>query len=262
MYPQIPLRGAVVAITGGARGIGKATASAFAARGARVLVGDLDGAEYHLDVTSPESFGEFLQACGPVDILVNNAGVMPVGAFLDEPAVIGRTTMDVNLWGPVNGMRLALPGMIERGRGHVVNIASYAGKAPIPGLAMYCASKHAMVGLSAVVRTEVAAHGVSVTTILPSAVRTELSSGLPLGKGLPTVDPEVIAEAVVRSVRTRRGEIAVPGWLAGYQPLAALAPEPVMRLARRLLRADRALTSVDSVARAEYEIRVAKQVKQ
>jgi short-subunit dehydrogenase len=261
MYPRIPLRGAIVAITGGARGIGKATADAFAAHGARVFVGDLDGADHKLDVTSPDSFSDFLGSCGPVDILVNNAGVMPVGGFLDEPPEVGRTTMDVNLWGPVHGMRLVLPGMIERGRGHVVNIASYAGKAPIPGLGLYCASKHAVVGLSAVVRSEVAAHGVSVSAVLPSAVRTELSSGLPLGKGLPTVEPEAIAQAVVHSVRTRRGEIAVPAWMAGYELLAALTPEPVMRLARRLLRADRALTSVDEVARAEYQARVAKQVK-
>jgi hypothetical protein len=76
-------------------------------------------------------------------VLVNNAGVMPIARFLDEPTNIGATTINVTIWGPINGIRLALPAMIERGRGHVVNIASLAGKQNLPGLAGYCASKHA-----------------------------------------------------------------------------------------------------------------------
>ena len=95
---------------------------AFAARGATVCAGDLDGADYTVDVTSRDSFAAFVAAVidrfGRIDVLVNNAGVMPLGDFLSEDDAISRTTVDVNLWGLIHGMRLVLPHMIERGRGH------------------------------------------------------------------------------------------------------------------------------------------------
>ncbi|WP_158887787.1 SDR family oxidoreductase [Amycolatopsis anabasis] len=278
-YPAIELDGAVVAVTGGGRGIGRATAEAFAARGATVALGDLDVAvaeeaaksigtaarAYPLDVRDRESFGGFADAVlgefGRIDVLVNNAGVMPLGGFLEEPDALSATTLDVNVWGLIHGLRLVLPGMIARGRGHVVNIASMAGKIPIPGMAVYNASKFAAVGLTAAVRREYAGTGVSVSAVLPSAVRTGLASGVPLGKGMPTVDPEDIAAAVVRSCRTRRAEIPVPGFLAGWDLLAAIVPEPVMSLGRNLIGDNRALTSVDPAGRADYERRVADQAR-
>ncbi|MEC3980800.1 SDR family oxidoreductase [Amycolatopsis sp. H20-H5] len=277
-YPDIELDGAVVAITGGGRGIGRATAEAFAALGATVCVGDLDTAvveqaakeigahAYPLDVTVRESFAAFLDAVteefGRVDVLVNNAGVMPLGDFVEEPDALSKTTLDVNVWGLIHGLRLVLPGMIARGRGHVVNIASMAGKIPLPGMAVYNASKFAAVGLTAAVRREYAGTGVSVSAVLPSAVRTGLSSGVPLGGGLPTVDPEDIARAVVGSCRTRRAEIAVPRYVGGWDLLDALTPEPVMGLARRLIGDDRALTSLDPTRRADYTARVTAQATQ
>ncbi|GAA4553999.1 SDR family oxidoreductase [Amycolatopsis samaneae] len=277
-YPAIPLRGAVVAITGAGRGIGRATAAAFAARGATVCLGDLDTAvaqeaareiggaarAFPLDVTVRESFAAFVAAvteeCGPIDVLVNNAGVMPLGDFVEEPDALSRTTLDVNVWGPIHGMRLVLPGMIAAGRGHVVTIASMAGKIPIPGMAVYNASKFAVVGLTAAVRREYADTGVSVSAVLPSAVRTGLASGVPLGGGLPTVDPEDIAAAVLDSCRTRRAEIPVPRYLGGWDLLDALTPERVMSFARTLVGDNRALTSLDPEARADYTRRVSGQV--
>jgi len=273
-YPRIDLADAVVAVTGGGRGIGRATGTAFAAAGATVCLGDLDGpaaedaagsigarASGHVvDVTSKPSFAAFIDAVtaahGRVDVLVNNAGVMPLGGFLDEQDALSRTTLDVNVWGLIHGTRLVLPGMIARGRGHVVNIASMAGKIPIPGMAVYNASKFAAVGLTAALRAEFAGTGVSVSAVLPSAVRTELASGAPLGRGMPTVEPERIARAVVDSCRTRRAEIPVPGFLVGWDLLDAVTPEPVMRLGRRLLGDRRALTELDHAARAEYVKRV------
>ncbi|MFC9787666.1 SDR family oxidoreductase [Rhodococcus sp. NPDC127528] len=273
-YPEIDLRGAVVLVTGGGRGIGRATTLAMVARGARVAVADLDrtaadevAAEigsaaraYTLDVRTRASWDACVAAVvgdlGPIDVLVGNAGVMPVAPFLDESDEIGEATIDVNVWGLIHGMRAVVPAMIERGRGHVVNVASLAGKIAIPGLAVYNASKFAAVGLSSTARLEFAEHGVSVSTVLPSAVRTTLTSGLPLGKGLPTVDPEDIAAAVVRTCRTRRAQTPVPGYLAALDLGLALAPEPLIALVRRAVGGNRAVTSVDPAGRADYDDRV------
>jgi hypothetical protein len=272
-YPRIDLDGAVVLVTGAARGIGRATAFGMAKRGAKVVLGDLDGAEeaaaaigkgargMKLDVTSRASFAAFVESAPRIDVLVNNAGVMPLGSFLDEPDRISRVTMDVNVWGLVHGMRLALPKMIARGRGHIVNVASMAGKIALPGMAMYNASKFAAVGLSAAVRREYADTGVSVSAVLPAAVRTALASGVPLGRGLPTVEPEAIAEAVVKSCETRKAEIPVPGFIGIWDLIEAIAPEPVVSFGRRLLGERRALTSVDPVVRRDYESRIASQAR-
>lgn len=275
-YPRLELEGAVVLVTGAARGIGRATVDAFVRRGATVYLGDRDraavdraaeetgGRAFHVDVGARDSFAAFvhsaLEAHGRIDVLVNNAGVMPLGGFLEQPEAIGRVTLDVNVWGLVHGMRLVLPSMIARGRGHIVNVASMAGRIALPGMAMYNASKFAAVGLSAAVRREYAPSGVSVSAILPSAVRTTLVDGVPLGRGLPTVEPERVARAIVESCETRRGEIPVPEYIGLWNVLDAVLPESVMSLGRRLLSERRALTSIDVDGRRSYEQRVAEQV--
>jgi NAD(P)-dependent dehydrogenase (short-subunit alcohol dehydrogenase family) len=269
-YPRIDLDGAVVAITGGAQGIGLATAEAFRACGARVAIGDLDGdlaleaaaaigtTAHRLDVTDASSYAEFIAAVesehGPLDVLVNNAGVMPNGGFLELDDRIHRMTIEVNVFGVIHGMRLALPGMLERGRGHIVNVASLAGKFPVPGLAVYNASKFAVVGLTAATRREYAESGVSLSAVLPSAVDTVLASGLDM-KPIPKVKPSDIAAAVVGSVRSRKAEIAVPAYVGALANAATLTPEPAMRLVRRLMRDDRALRP-DSDERRDYRKRL------
>ena len=265
-YADIDLDGAVVAITGAAQGIGRATAEAFAARGARVAIGDLDhdgalsagdavgGSGHHLDVRDVDAFAAFVATVedthGPVDVLVNNAGVMPNGPFLELDPATDRLTIEVDLYGVINGMRAACPGMLERRRGHVVNVASLAGRFPVKGLAVYNAAKYGVVGLSAATRLEFAPHGVSVTTILPSAVDTALASGLSMWP-IPKVSAEYIAEAIVDSVDSRRAEIAVPGYVGALATAAQLAPEPAMRVFRRLVRDDRAMHP-DGDERTEY----------
>jgi NAD(P)-dependent dehydrogenase (short-subunit alcohol dehydrogenase family) len=262
----------VVAITGGARGIGLATARAFAAAGARVAIGDVDadlaatvaagigGSGYPLDVRDRDSFAGFLAAVeaavGPIDVLVNNAGVAPAGRFVDSDPALIDLIIDVNLRGVVHGMRLALPGMLARGSGLVLNIASLAGRVPLPGAATYGATKHALVGLTSAVRSELRGSGVTVAAVLPTFARTELVSGLRLAT-VPKVDAEQVAAAVVRLAGRRRppGTVTVPRWMTpvggGY---LCVPPWLRERLATLALRAEQ---TVDPASREGYERRVA-----
>jgi short-subunit dehydrogenase len=265
----IRLEGSAVAITGGARGIGLATAKAFAAKGSRVFIGDLDADlaveaaneigchGFGLDVRSRASFATFLGAIdGPLAVLVNNAGIMPAGRFAAEDDAITDAILDINVKGVMIGTKLALPGMLERGTGHIVNIGSYLGKVPAAGLASYCASKHAVVGFSEALRDELAGTGVTVTAVLPSAVRTELTAGVKLGGLLPTVDPEDIASAVVATCDKRRPVVAVPGWMRTYEPTAALVPDRLLGAIRGRLARDRVLQKLDTATRSAYDERV------
>jgi hypothetical protein len=278
--PGIDLAKAVVAITGGGRGIGLATARLFAQRGAAVCVGDVDGEAaadaadvigervhpFQLDVRSLASFESFVgdveDAVGPIDVLVNNAGVMPAGRFLDESETTTETILAVNVSGPVHGMRLVLPGMIERRRGHVVNVASMLGKTELPGLATYVGSKHAVVGLSAGVRSELRGTGVTITTVLPGVVNTELSSGIglsPLLARIARVEPEAIARTILESCQKRQREVAVPSWMGYYAMVRPLIPDVLEDTVRRLIGDDRAIRSVDPERREAYESRVSRQ---
>src|SRR6185295_861583 len=160
------LSGKVVAITGGARGIGKATATALVRKGCRVAIGDLDLAlaeqtaaelgggtvAFALDVTDRGSFTAFLDAAerelGPLDVVVNNAGIMPVTPFAEEPDDSIKRQLDINVYGVIVGMQLAMKRFVPRGKGHIVNLASQAGKGGFPGIATYSATKHAVVGVS------------------------------------------------------------------------------------------------------------------
>lgn len=276
---KIELWGAVVAITGAGRGIGRATAELFLERGARVCLADLDGDvvadvatslsprahPFQVDVAAETSFATFIASAeatvGPIDVLVNNAGVMPTGRFLDETMATTEAGFGVNFAGPVNGMRLVLPGMIERRRGHVVNVASMLGRTELPGLASYTASRHAVVGLTAAVRSELRGTGVTLTAVLPSVVNPELSSGnsIPLAR-LARVEPEDVATAIVSSCDSRARELAVPRWMALYPMFRPFIPWPVETLARWLIGDDKALSAVDPSGRAAYVERIAKQV--
>lgn len=267
---MIDLRGAVVCVTGGARGIGRATAEELQHRGARVWVGDVDEAEAartadeigcrsaHLDVTDAESFGRFLALAGaerPVEMLVNNAGIMRMGSFVEQSLDGHHREVAINLTGVINGMHLALPGMLERNRGHIVNVASMAAKVTTPGIATYCATKFAVAALSRAVRAKVAGTGVSITTVLPAAVKTELTSGVSLDLQ-PVLRPADVARAIADTARNPSREITVPRWLAPIGTLEQAAPEPILETAKRLFTRNRPPGDFDSIGRRSYLDRI------
>ncbi len=227
--PRI-LAGETAAITGAARGIGRATAKALLAQGMRVAIGDVDAAAaaataaelgpravgLALDVTDRDSFAAFLdeseRELGPLDVLVNNAGIMQIGRFIDEDDVTARRMIDINLHGVIVGMKLALARMIPRDRGHIVNISSQAGKFGAPGGATYSATKHAVVGLTEAVRGELRLMGahIDLSYVMPYVVNTELGSGLGQARGFSNLEPSEVADAIVQALQLGTVEVWVP----------------------------------------------------
>jgi len=271
------LAGETAVISGGARGIGRCTAEALLRQGMRVALGDVDLATAQqtaselgpstvalaLDVTDRASFEAFLDSAeeqlGPVDVLVNNAGIMPLGAFLQEDDVTARRIMDINVHGVILGMKATLPRMLARGSGHVVNIASQAGKYGFPGGATYCASKAAVINLSRAVRKELRGSGVDISVISPVAVNTELGLGLaePRQRQFRKIEPQQVAEAIAETLRVPRFDVHVPKQLAVSERLSALIPIGLQDGLSRIARADAVLGEADSAARAGYELRAA-----
>ncbi|MFE7779012.1 SDR family oxidoreductase [Streptomyces sp. NPDC057445] len=266
------IRNKVVAITGGSRGIGRATAEAFVREGATVVIGARDhdyaacvatgiGARaYPLDVTDPASTRQFCDRveaeAGAMDIFVNNAGEMIVGSFEEEADDDTAHQVGVNLLGTVNGMKAALGPMRARGRGHIINMVSAVGMVGLPGCATYSAAKHGVVGLSEAVRGELRGSGVDLSVVLPVPARTELTSGVGKGRFVPLLTPQDIAEAVLRTARRPRYNVFVPAWTNPVTRSLFLLPQPWRDAMGRLLKADQLLRTTDFRARTAYEARL------
>src|SRR5271166_4685934 len=275
--PRI-LAGQSAAITGAARGIGRATAEALVRQGMRVAIGDLDfeaakvtAAELGestvalpLDVTDRASFTAFAdeaeEQLGPLEVLVNNAGIMPIGPFLDEDDATARRILDINVLGVINGMKAVLPRMSARGRGHVVNIASQAGKYGLPGGATYCASKAAVINLSRAVRKELRGSGIEISLISPVAVNTELGLGLsePRQRQFRKIEPQQVADAIVETLRVPKFDVHVPKQASVTERVSALLPITLQDGLARVSKADAVLWQVDTAARSGYELRAAR----
>jgi NAD(P)-dependent dehydrogenase (short-subunit alcohol dehydrogenase family) len=268
------LNGQVVAITGGGRGIGRATAAALIAQGARVAIGDIDAplaertaAELGsgtigtaLDVTDRDSFAAFLdeteRQLGPLDVLINNAGIMPVGPFESETDDCAQRLVDINLHGVIIGSKLAIQRFKPRGRGHIVQLASIAGKGGFPGGATYCATKHAVVGLTEALRAELRGTGIEMHQVLPIGVNTELYSGVSAARGFPTAEPEDVANTIVELLQTGKFQLFVPRSVGLITRAQALMPRSVVETIIRFTKGDQLLLAADPAARAAYEARI------
>ncbi len=272
--PRI-LAGQTAAITGAARGIGKATAQALLRQGMKVAIGDLDLAAAQktsselgastvalpLDVTDRASFTTFLdraeEQLGPVDVLVNNAGIMQIGRFVDEDDLTARRMIDINLHGVILGCKLALERMVPRERGHIINISSQAGKYGSPGGATYSATKHAVVGLTEAIRGELhlMKAPIDVSYVMPFVVNTELGSGLAEARGMSNLEPAEVADAIVEALQHGTVEVWVPKSSKRTNTLGVLLPRRLSEGMARALKADRVLAGADANVRRGYELR-------
>jgi len=270
---SISLPGRVVAITGAARGIGRATAQACARAGMQVAIGDVDLASAQqtaselgagtiavaLDVRDRASVARFLDETearlGPLDVLVNNAGIMPLKPLVDESDSTARRQVDINVHGVLHGMKEALPRMLARNSGQIVNIASMAGRIGFSGGATYSGTKHFVVGVSEAARAELRGSAVQITCVMPVVVRTELSSGLPPGVIIKHIEPDDVAAAILAALRSPRFEVYVPRMVTPLVKLGAALPQPIREGVGRFLRIDRSLADPDIAIRRAYELR-------
>jgi NAD(P)-dependent dehydrogenase (short-subunit alcohol dehydrogenase family) len=236
-----------VVVTGGAKGIGRATVARFAAAGDSVVALGRDQSALEAldalpgppvqtrvcDVTDEAAVAEVFDAIGAVDVLVNNAG-------MGESAPLHRTTLEswrrhleVNATGAFLCMRAVVPGMRERGSGAIVTVASTAGRTGVPYTSAYTASKHAVIGLTRAVASELAGTGVRVNAVCPTFVRTDmtgrsianimertgrsageaeaaLAAASPLGRLL---EPDEVADAIVHLASPAAAAISGQAWV-------------------------------------------------
>jgi uncharacterized protein len=246
------LEGSRVLLTGASGGLGKAIARALCERGAEVAVtarrkevldelcAELGDAVTPLpaDLADREVPAELAERAGRVDVLVANAALPAAGPVDDfSPEEIDRA-LDVNLRAAVQLTRLLMPGMVERGQGHLVFMSSLSGKAASPGSALYSAAKFGLRGFAAGLREDLHGTGVGVTVVFPGFIRGAgmfADSGVKLRKGVGTKSPEDVAAAVVRGIERGKGEIDVAslGLRLGVKG-AELAPTVGSRIQRWL----------------------------
>lgn len=253
------VRDAHVLLTGGSRGIGPHIARALLARGARVTLAartadDLERVAGSLpadrtavaagDVTEAEDRELIVkaseEALGPIDILVNNAGVERISRFAENAPEDVTRIVDLNLEATIQLTRMVVPGMLERRRGHVVNVSSLAGKAAAPFNVVYSATKWGLVGFSYSLRAELRDSGVGVSVVCPGYVERDgmfsrhENTNVSRASGTLTT-PEKVAAAVVDAVERNKAEVLVSGALPKLAPLSfAISPDLSIATAWRL----------------------------
>ena len=202
------LRGKTAIVTGGAAGIGAAIVERFREEGTRVTVLDLNG-EPAVDITDYAAVQNAVAAAGPVDILVNNAGWDRFQPFLKTDPAFWQKIISINLVGPLNVLHCVLPGMVERGGGKVVSIASDAGRVGSSGEAPYSACKGGIIALTKTLARELAGKGVRLNVVSPGLTETGMFQEFVKGAG----NPEKLREAYRRAVPL--GRLGEPRDIAG-----------------------------------------------
>ena len=176
---------------------------------------------------------------------------------MEEEDDATRRQVDVNLFGVINGTRLILPRFRARGGGHLVNVASSAGKVTPPGIATYTATKHAVVGLTEAVRAEHEGTGIDFSIVMPGVVKTEMIAGYASSPVVKEITPEDVADEIVDALRTGRIDVWVPRSLGRINRVMAAAPRGVREWIARRLGIDRITWDADRTARDAYESRAA-----
>ena len=247
------LDGKVALVTGGGRGIGRAIALALAGAGAAVVVTGRDMSKLgavQAEITASggtalalacdvadsgavaAAFAQARAALGPIDILVNNAGITASVKFADTDDATWERIMRVNASGPFFCCRAAVPDMIARGGGRIINIASYAALSGIPYSSAYSASKHALLGLTRSLALELARHSITVNAICPGWVETDMVQ-------------DAVATIVAKTGRSAESARASILALAGQPRM--IAPEQVAAVALRLAGPDGAGTTGQAI---------------
>ena len=180
---------------------------------------------------------------------------MPVGPFLDEDEPSARAAFEINVGGTMSGMKLALPGMLERGSGHIVNVACYAGLLPAPGRSPTPPPRAPCCALTDGARWEFQRSGVAFTAIVPSFTRTELVAGTRAPRS-PSLQPEEVAEAIADAVASRARTVYVPARARSIGSALGLLPAPVRRRIHRAMGTDSAFLDLDRGERRGYEQRI------
>ena len=254
------LRGSIGILTGGSRGLGVYIAEALTRRGVALALAarseqELKETQLRIErlggraIIVPTDVGKLkdlqnlveitTSELGPVDLLVNNAGIERYANYHELDVDVIEKTLRVNLWAPEVLTRLVLPGMVERRRGHIVNVASVAGKTAVPYNSIYSSSKHGLVGFSWSLREEMKPQGVGVSVVCPGFVA---DSGMfhhwSRGEKPPSVSravaPVKVADAVVKAVEADRAEIIVARGLTKIVDVThAISPALTTAIARR-----------------------------
>ena len=264
----------VVAITGGARGIGHATASALARQGAHIAIGDLDGDlaarvaddldtnafGVGVDVTDNAAFTAFLDGVehrlGPLDVLINNAGIMNAGPIDTEDEAITARAVAINLEAVIHGTREAVRRMKPRRSGHIVNVSSAVSKVAGSHCATYVATKFGVAGFSEAVAIELRGTGIEMSVVRPSLCHTDLTSGFTGLRGMPFIEPQDVAERIVETLQRPRFDVPVPKTMGPMLWLNQALPFRARAALAHVTKADQILSHIDPEQRAAYVERV------
>jgi short-subunit dehydrogenase len=246
----VRIEGTSVLVTGAGGGIGTAIVTSFAAAGASVILSgrrpgpletlarDVGGRVVIADLARSDAVDDLAAASGPLDVLIANAALPASGPLLDyDPEQIDRA-LAVNLRAPIQLTRALLPGMLERGRGHIVLVSSLAGVAASVHASLYNATKFGLRGFALGLRQDLRGTGVGVSVVLPGFIRDAgmfADTGASLPSGVGTRTPAQVADAVLRAVRADRAQVTVaPPGLALGALVGGAAPGMAAWVQRRL----------------------------